>query len=192
MHPDAGVVEETAPAPPVQPPPIPITAAELANGISFNNTVALRVGLMAAAVSMLFSNLAGLLPGALRLPGFVAMVAAGGFFAVFLYIRRTGIAVNVLGGARLGWITGSFFFVINLFLAALTYLLADPDELKKFGQELRSQGVDATELQRILERPDMAAALLILGLVVFFATTSMMASVGGALGAKYFENRPQS
>lgn len=195
LHPDTvhtGTDGEAETSGIVQPPPIPAHLAPVvdpANGIGFNNAVAIRVGMMAAGISMLLCNLAGLLPPALRLPGFIALVGGGGFLAVFLYMRRTGVSVNVLGGARLGWITGAFFFVINLVLFAITYVLAAPEDLAKLAEEFRNQGVDSAEWQRILDKPDLAAALLMLGLVVYFATTSIMASVGGALGAKYFENR---
>ena len=76
------IVAPPPPSPPAEPPPI-----------SFRNATAVRVALASGIPMFLVSAIAG--PLALAVP------VAGGFFAVYLYRRRTGERMTVLAGARL-------------------------------------------------------------------------------------------
>src|SRR5580704_14550935 len=81
------------PPPQRQLPPMPM---------SFRNPVALRIALVAAVSATI--------PG-LLLP-FVSWLAAG-FFAVYLYCRRTGFRLDVLAGVKIGWITGLILYAFT-------------------------------------------------------------------------------
>src|SRR5262245_7917873 len=85
-------------------------AAQLPAEIGFQNAAAVRVAAMIAAV--------GTLMGLLPMPAIVfwkpVTLVAAGFVAVYVYHRRTGDLPSVRGGARIGWMTGMFSFVITL------------------------------------------------------------------------------
>jgi hypothetical protein len=116
----------------------------------------------------------------------LALAVGSGFFAVYLYRARSGKPLSVLSGARLGWITGVFSFLILLVLITITFLaLSDPGFKAAMQKELEKAGKPA-ELQ-VLERP----AEVMLGFATIFVTLAMMASVGGAMGAKVLGSEEQ-
>ena len=66
----------------------------------------------------------------------LAVPVAGGFFAVYLYRRRTGERMTVLAGARLGWISGIIVFaIVTVVLTLVMLMLSQPD----FVQSMRDQ-----------------------------------------------------
>jgi hypothetical protein len=154
--------EAPAPAPVVVlpafaplPPPAPL---------DFRNPLALKIALLVAmgATALFF------------LP-YVNWLAAG-YFAVFLYRRRTGCAINVGAGVRLGWITGLFTFPLAaVFYAAVFYVINVASALPQFRAEPRFQ-----ELLGLLRSwSDIAVLLLQL-----FILTTCLSMAGGALAAK--------
>lgn len=179
----------------VVPPPVPVAApAAAAVEIGFSDSLALRVCLLAASIAMFAYPLVTLLPGPLGGFGAIALLGASGVLAVLLYQRRSGGPVSVLGGARLGWITGVFCFVILLVLSTIAVLLIDEQTFRlamaqnpdKFTDDLRQN------VNRMMKNPEQAIAWVTFSALVMFVTMSMMASVGGALGAKYFGQRQSS
>ncbi len=165
------------------PPPLPVTAlveAESRVEINFKNGLAVRVSLIAAGLAVLLLGVSGVVgdPG-LQTVASLLLALGSGFFAVYLYLLRSGKPLSVLGGARLGWITGVFSFLILLVLITITFLaLSDPSIRSAMQKELEKAG-RPSELQMI-DRP----AELIMGFATIFVTLAMMASVGGAMGAK--------
>jgi len=143
------------PTPEPQPAPAPP---------DFSNPLALKIALLVAmgATALFF------------LP-YVNWLAAG-YFAVFLYRRRTGYAVNVGAGLRLGWITGLFTFPLAaVFYATVFYVIRVAATLPQFRAEPRFQ-----ELLGLLRNwSDIAALLLQL-----FILTTCLGMAGGALAAK--------
>ena len=180
---DEPVVEEE-----VAPPPLPMRvdplAAESLVEISFKNGLAVRVSLIAAGVAVLLLGIAGVMGDpALQTVASVALAVGSGFFAVYLYRARSGKPLSVLSGARLGWITGVFSFLILLVLITITFLaLSDPGFKAAMQKELEKAG-KPSELQ-VLDRP----AEVMLGFATIFVTLAMMGSVGGAVGAKFLNN----
>jgi hypothetical protein len=172
----------------VTPPPLPVTPLAAANEalveINFQNGLAVRVSLIAAGLAVLLLGVAGVVgdPG-LQTIASLLLALGSGFFAVYLYRARSGKPLSVLGGARLGWITGVFSFLILLVLITITFLaLSDPSFKAAMQKELEKAG-KPTELQ-VLDKP----AELVLGFATIFVTLAMMASVGGAMGAKMLNN----
>ena len=108
------VAEAPEPAPVVVPPPHERTQPQPPPApLDFRNPLALKIALLVAmgATALFF------------LP-YVNWLAAG-YFAVFLYRRRTGCAINVGAGVRLGWITGLFTFPLAaVFYAAVFYVIS--------------------------------------------------------------------
>jgi hypothetical protein len=148
------------PAPVVQPPrePQPPPAP-----LDFRNPLALKIALLVALGA---TALFWVLP-------FVNWLAAG-YFAVFFYRRRTGRAINVGAGVRLGWITGLFTFPPAG--VSVLYLINVASSLPQFLSEPHSR-----ELIAML-RSSPGAAVLMLLLEVFILTT-FLSMAGGALAA---------
>lgn len=160
-------VTAAAPAPVVLPPPKPQPPPA---PLDFSNPLALKIALLVAmgATALFF------------LP-YVNWLAAG-YFAVFLYRRRTGCAVNVGAGVRLGWITGLFTFPLAAaFYAAVFYVIKVAAVLPQFRSEPRFQ-----ELLGMLQSwSDIAVLLLQL-----FILTTCLSMAGGALAAKLGQASP--
>jgi hypothetical protein len=131
------------------------------------------------------------------LPAFIAVIwqlvllPAGGFFAVYLYGRRTGEAVSVRAGARMGWITGVFSFaIITVFFTVSIIQIATEDGLPAFFQKVLTQRGTPdlmNQFNEILSSPSGVATLLFGTLLLFFVTLTLLSVVGGALGAKVLE-----
>jgi hypothetical protein len=165
------VAEAPEPAPVVVPPPHERTQPQPPPApLDFRNPLALKIALLVAmgATALFF------------LP-YVNWLAAG-YFAVFLYRRRTGCAINVGAGVRLGWITGLFTFPLAaVFYAAVFYVINVASALPQFRAEPRFQ-----ELLGLLKSwSDIAVLLLQL-----FILTTCLSMAGGALAAKLGQPSP--
>jgi hypothetical protein len=85
--------------------------------------VAVRIGLLVALLSFFASALSG---PVLILP--LIWLLAAGFLSVYLYRRRTGFVLSPASGARMGWMTGLFAFLILLVLLT-TIVLVVSDQI---------------------------------------------------------------
>jgi hypothetical protein len=160
----------------VAPPPPPPLAAE-PPPISFRNATAVRVALASGIPMFLVSAIAG--PLALAVP------VAGGFFAVYLYRRRTGERMTVLAGARLGWISGIIVFaIVTVVLTLVMFMLSQPD----FVQSMRDQmaKMSSVSQEELTKRIDLlrTPSGLALGLLETFLSYTLLTALGGAVGAK--------
>lgn len=161
------VIEEPAPPPP--PPPRPqlpqLPSARLKIGL------ALRIGLLTAAI-LFFLNL-------LAAEASVVWLLAIGFLAVFFYQRRNG-RVSLGGGARLGWISGLTSFVLFA-VPSLVYLAVRPDYVQLMVEQLKKSGLSPGLRDRMLEALQMPVAVQALGALVVFTVFPL---IGGLIGAK--------
>jgi len=123
----------------IEPVPVPVAAevvtlaqtpyVQLSGEITFHNRLAVRIGFV-AALAAVFVFLVPLPFPFLRL--LIAFVA-GGFFAVFLYSRRTGQTLSIGGGARMGWITGIFSFtMLSVLFAVVMVKISNDGGLAKY------------------------------------------------------------
>ena len=167
---------EPVAAPPVQPPPAqPPPVAE----VSFRNRVAVRTGLLVAAIALALSSI----PLAPWLP-FVWMLGAG-VFSVYLYNRRTGQPLSVRSGMRMGWITGVFTFLFSMVLITIGLALI-AGQADAFARVLREQSNLPKEMtDRALEILRSPAELLV-SLLMGFVSFTAAGALGGALGARVF------
>lgn len=166
---------EPAPAPV---PEGPATPPE----IGFNNGLAVRVCLLAAALALALSSI----PVSPWLP-LILMLAAGAF-SVYLYRRRTGQALSVRAGLRMGWMTGVLGFVISMVLMTIALALL-PASTEALHRALREQsGLPEEMIERALEITRNPVQLL-LSLLLGFFTFSLTAAAGGALGARLLDRR---
>ena len=115
----------------------------------------------------------------------LAVPVAGGFFAVYLYRRRTGERMTVLAGARLGWISGIIVFaIVTVVLTLVMLMLSQPD----FVQSMRDQMAKMSSVSQdeVTKRIDMlrTPSGLALGLLETFLSYTLLTALGGAVGAK--------
>jgi hypothetical protein len=159
-------IEAPAPVvvvPPLEPPPPPMP-------LDFSNRLAVKIALLVAmgATALFF------------LP-YVNWLAAG-YFAVFLYRRRTGCAINVRAGLRLGWITGLFTFPLaGVFYAAVFYAINMASAMPQFHADPRFR--ELAGMTRNWSDIGMLALQL-------FVLTTFLSMAGGALAAKLGQPSP--
>ena len=161
------VVPLFEPLPPIEPPPI-----------SFRNATAVRVAILAGIPVFLLSAVAG--------PLTLVVPVAGGFFAVYLYRRRTGQKVTVLAGARLGWISGIIVFtIVTIVLTLVMLMLAQPDMVQSMRDQMAKMSSlspeEVTKRIDLLRNPSSLALLLLDA----FLSYTLLTALGGAVGAKF-------
>ncbi len=178
------------------PAPEPVLAAAFSSQpplpaeISFHNSAAVRVAFLAAGISSLLISL--------PMPVYVAAIwmfvglFSAGFLAVFLYRRRTGAAVGLRGGARMGWITGIFCFVIaTVFFTISVFSIASRGGLVEFyRQQLAIKGAPDESVRQffeVLENPSGLATVLMLSIFFLFILFTLLPTLGGMLGSKVLD-----
>jgi hypothetical protein len=178
------------PEPPVEVPRLILTApvkpAVADIGVSFANPVVLRIAFAAATLSILldFTPFVGFL--------FILWSMGAGFMAVWMYCKRTGRPLSVSSGAKMGWITGVFTFVILTVLLTAVAVLSGGKWSEEFHQQMTQQ-ITTTwshdphyqDALRTLENPATFATVIFFMMFVFFALLSLASVAGGALGARF-------
>jgi hypothetical protein len=166
------------------PPPVAVVFAEPAGPpeIGFHNSQAVRVAFLVGSVAFLLFSLP--FPILLRL----LFLLGAGVFSVYLYGRRSGHPVEIGGGARMGWITGLFCFVIFAVLfaasmALLAVLLRDPGAADQFRKQMGAMGMTPEMIQQATELFQSPTQML-LTLLSLFVTSTLIPALGGALGAR--------
>jgi hypothetical protein len=176
---DEPVLVEDLPEIPVLPPLLATPPVE-APPISFRNATAVRVAVLAGVPVFLLSAVAG--------PLTLAVPVAGGFFAVYLYRRRTGERVTVLAGARLGWIAGIIVFaILTMLLTMLVLMLSQPDLVQSMREQMaRMSSISPEEVTKRIDllRTPSSLALVLLDA---FLTYTLLTALGGAVGAKFLD-----
>ena len=177
---------ETIAAPPLLPPEYRNPPAALPE-IGFQNRIAVRIGMLLAGPMYILLNFLALLPAGMFFV-FVGLFSTG-FVSVAMYRHRTGTGVSVLSGARMGWIVGVFVFLIALVLLTFVFaVVANGDFAQLIQEQLKRQGQNAAEIDRVVEFIKNPAAVLML-LLTFFVMITTVPSLGGALGAKMLESK---
>lgn len=174
-----GLTEETAePVAPVRSEPSATLPAE----ISFHNRLAVRIGFIAALLAVLLLMFPLPYPFARLLVAF----SAAGFLAVFLYSRRTGQILSIRSGARMGWITGIFSFVLVTIVSTATLLAISSQGglVQFFRSQLPPNDARAETLAHALNDPATLAGGLVFSVIILFIILTTLPMLGGALGAK--------
>lgn len=171
-------VAESAPGPAAAETPF---ARPVAPAIDFRNPVAIRVGFLAA----LLANLLNALPYLIL--GCPLWLLAAGFLCVYLYNRRTGQSLSVRSGARMGWITGVFSFVIFTVFFTFSFIMAVRSGTLVNREQLSQipflQG-NLDQVIELMQSPVGLALNLTFSLIVLFVLFTLLAAAGGALGAR--------
>ena len=151
--------------------------------VSFNNVVAVRIGLLAASVASMLDAV----PILNSL--FVIWSAGAGFAAVWLYRRSTGQTLSVGSGARLGWITGLLNSVIVIVLLTLS-LAASATEITtamhdRLKATIAQDPVKFAQFKPFMDSPyPIVLGVLMMGVLIFIIFT-IACMAGGALGARF-------
>ena len=156
--------------------------------VNFHNPVAVRTGFLAALLASLVISL----PMPLGLVWMILGLTGGGFFSVWLYARRTGAALSVRSGARMGWMTGVFSFVLSVVLFTVNVIVISRNIglPEFFRDQLNAQWGSRPEFQQvldILQSPAGLGAMLLFSLFFLFLMSTILTTVGGALCAKVLE-----
>jgi hypothetical protein len=183
LTPPAEASPETEPLTPGGPAtPAETRATTSVAALSFRNPQAVRVGLSMASFAALLSAIPVI--GALS---FVWFFFAG-FFAPFAYRKRTGHPLSTRNGARIGWITGVFAFLIITVLAAITELMTKTGGLAAaFREQIEKMPTTDPNMARALDFLQTSGGMAFLMVFAFFFTfvfTMLLCLAGGALGAK--------
>lgn len=182
------VDDEPEPEPQAAPTPVLVETAPPAEAlVSFQSRTAVRCGVIAAALSFLLMFPAVMVGGnGLQL----VVTFLGGFYAVFLYRRRTGVEVSVLSGARVGWITGIFLFTLFTVLTTLgmAMLATSSEVMQAYEAQVKSMGASGEAAKQMIEvmRNPGGFAMFLVGLLLYlFMISTLLCSLGGALGARF-------
>lgn len=174
--------EEPQPAA-AEAPPVQVLEEPAA---SFQSNTAMRVGFLAAVLVQLASVASAIAGASLLMP---LLLIGGGFYAAVQYMKRTGAPLSAVEGARVGWITGIFTFVIAtvFFTAGMALLSASGELVQAYEESLARMHLPADSverLRRLLAEPKTFAMTVIAGLAFQFLFLTIFCSLGGVLGAR--------
>ncbi|MEP7363200.1 MAG: hypothetical protein ABI972_08090 [Acidobacteriota bacterium] len=158
--------------------------------INFSNKGAVRICLACAVGASVLSSLP---LGILSVFWLLLTLLASGFVAVYLYHRRSGQFLAARAGARMGWMTGLFYWLIAMIVFVLKMVALSGQG--GLGALLREQmeasaGRDDASMQealRILESPQGLATMIIFVLFFAFLFFTALPAIGGLLGSKVIE-----
>lgn len=178
--PTAKAIDATA-APPV---------AESPTGVSWRNPVAVRTAFAAGAVCAMLIVVP--MPAMLQLLWQLVLLFAGGFFAVYLFNRRTKAQASPRAGAALGWMVGLFCFLIMLVLFTVSVVAMSSTDggLQGSFREMIAQRGSAevtAQFNEWLESPSGVGTFLFLILATTFFMLTLVPALGGLLAAKVLE-----
>jgi hypothetical protein len=177
---------ELEPAP-IVPPPIPAATASLSTPapIGFHNGPAVRIALLAGMLLIIVLMVTGQISMLQVL--MPLWLIAGGFFAVFLYRRKTGQRLTPLSGAHLGWLSGIFgFLIMTVILTFIVVAMSEPSAVSTLRTQWSGAGRSEADFNVMLDAfhsPVKIAAILSMILLLF----SILPAFGGALGAKLLD-----
>lgn len=181
----------------VQPPPPPVASAveqpvliAPPPEIGFSNKLAVKTGLLAAAISSMLTSLP--IPPVMSLLWMPVCLVGAGFLAVYVYERRTGEELATKSGAKLGWLTGVFCFGIAVILFTVSMVVvSSKGGLAAFYREQvgaqAAPGMDIEEVTALIDSPAGMASILFFSLIMMFVFFTLLPTVGGAMGAKVLE-----
>ena len=182
VYDDEPIAVEEAPV--VVPPPLPVAPPSTPE-INFHNGIAVRIGFLAALTAVLLLLFPLPFPFARLLIAFLT----AGFLAVVVYTRRTGQTLSIRSGARMGWITGifSFMLVTILFAATMVTISSQGGIAKFFRSQLPPNDARTETLTQALNDPAAMAGGLLFSLIMLFVILTALPTIGGALGAKVLD-----
>lgn len=171
---------------------LPSTEAPAYDGppepIDLRNRTAVRLAFFAAA--MLFPLV--LLPVPLLLKS--VLLAGGGFFASWMYQRRTQTRLGYLNAFRLGWISGLMLFLLVLGFYAIGIAIisfSGGNLLSQLMEGMQASGAAASLpeeqlklMQEVFSDGAKLFMVLLVALFLVFLYFTALAGLGGAIAAR--------
>jgi hypothetical protein len=165
----------TAEAPPT-PSALPPLPRPTSRRISFRNSRAVLVTLAVAAGALLGIAIAALLSPLLA----PLVLCAAGVIAAMLYKDQSVEPLSPAAGARLGWMTGLWLFIVVIICLTIVGLsLVSPG-----GRELLKSVPTNAEVAKMLDNPHDFLVNLPIGIIQTFLMVTLLPGLGGMLGAK--------
>ena len=118
------------------------------------------------------------------------VLCAAGFFAARMYAHRLAEPLSTASGARLGWMTGLWLFIVfAIAFAFISLVVSNPESWEQL--KATSAALPQTSKLFTLSQHDFVLQLLYsLPLLFFFLT--LLPGLGGMLGAKMSARRRPS
>lgn len=170
---------QSIPAPPPAAPP-PQTGK-----IDFTNKRALVISVSVALFTLIiFTTGSVLVPGALLI---LPLFCFAGFTASRWYIKQTGQMITPQGGARLGFMTALWaFLVVAIFSVIFAIFIANPEWREHLISMLSAQqSAAAKQMSEMLRDPKQSIIVLMGGLLVNFCLFTFPSMLGGMLGVRF-------
>jgi len=152
--------------------------------VSFSSPLAVRVGFLTASLVQLVVMLIAMIHAVPLLP---FVLAAGGAYAVVLFCRRSGRTLSITEGARMGWISGVFGFVISTVLSTAGLVASGRGIVNLLEENLKTARLDSDTTAKAMELirdPQILVVFIVLMLLFNFLLVAVVSSLGGALGAR--------
>jgi RNA polymerase subunit RPABC4/transcription elongation factor Spt4 len=184
---DINRLTEAQPSAPPPPPPSAPPSSQIA--IDFGNRRALVVSIAVALLTLVvFTTGSVLIPGALLV---LPLFCFAGYTAARWYIKQTGELITPQGGARLGFMTALWaFLVVAIFSVVFAAFISSPEWRGQLISILSSQGSEtAKEMSKLLQDPRQSILVLMGGLLVNFCLFTFSSMLGGMLGVHFSNKR---
>ncbi len=165
--------------------PTPVPPARSGPGISFRNSRAVLISLLVATGTLFGVAVLGLV-----LPALVPIFLCGaGFVAVRLYKGHSAEALSTAAGARLGWMTGLWLFLVVFLLCAVSALYVSSPE---GWQQAKSVWAQLPKSAKLPDTQHDFLVQILIGLPFSFLLLTLLPGLGGMLGAKMLAGRRPS
>jgi len=174
--------QEAVPAPAL-PPEKPVRPGP--SGISFRNSRAVLISLVVAALAFFAWILAMLLWA----PLFPFVLCGAGFVAARIYRSEAVEPLTPAGGARLGWMTGLWFFLI---VAVLCTIAAIALSTPQGWEQAKAIWAQFPELSKDMGNQHDVLTTLLVRLPFLFFLLTLLPGLGGMLGARSSPRRRPS
>jgi hypothetical protein len=173
------------PSAPVQAPLTPPLSTSPASSISFRNSRAVLISLVVAGAAFVGSGAAALLSPLL----FPIILCAAGYVAARLYRRQSAEPLTAAAGARLGWMTGLWLFLIVAVLSAITAIYVSSPQ---GWAQIRAMWSQVPEVSKVLVNQHDFLMRLAVNLPFFFFLLTLLPGLGGMLGARTARRGPSA
>lgn len=170
-------------------PPVTASAPQIASDarISFHNRRAVAVSIAVGLLAMFgFFLLSAIAPGAVEIL-VLPLFCFAGFAAALVYSNRSGERMTPQSGARIGFMTALWAFLVLLMLATLVVVAISDDDLRHQLITLASsRGASGAEQAiNMFQSPRQFTRDVMGGLLVMFCLLTFPSMLGGMLGVRF-------
>jgi hypothetical protein len=145
------------------------------------------VSIVVAAIALFGMGFASLLSPLLA----PLVLCAAGFLAVIIYRSQSSEPISTAAGARLGWMTGLWLFLVVLAILAVVAVYIS-SETGRAVLRTAPMAMANAEVAKMLSDPHAFLAAVPLTIVQAFLMITLLPGLGGILGAKISARVKQS